>query len=66
MKEKDFEILDKNIKDEEINWMWGGMKYKITKEDIEALLDGKRIYAVINDEYAFTIELENKKENENK
>ena len=55
---KDFEILDKDIKDEDIEWLWGGTKYIITKEDIEALLNGKKIYATCNDEYAFTIELE--------
>lgn len=55
---KDFEILDKNIKDEDIEWLWGGAKYTITKEDIEALLNGQKLYGTINDEYAFTIELE--------
>ena len=55
---KDFEILDKDIKDEKINWLWGGQEYIITKEDIKALLNGQKIYGTINDEYAFTIELE--------
>lgn len=65
---KDFEILDKDIKDEEIDWLyWGGKKFKITKEDIEALLNGQKIYASVNNEYAFTIELkkEVEKMNEN-
>ena len=55
---KDFEILDKDIKDEDIEWLWGGTEYIITKEDIEALLNGQKIYTTCNDEYAFTIELE--------
>ena len=33
-----------------------------TKEDIEALLNGKKIYAICYDEYAFTIELEKEAE----
>lgn len=59
----DFEILEKDTKKENINWMWGGWEYTITKEDIEALLEGKKLYAIIGDEYAITIEL-GVKENE--
>lgn len=55
--EDDFEILDKDTKDEDISWLWGGTKYFISKETIEALLNGNKIYNTINDEYAFTIEL---------
>lgn len=59
---EDFEILDKDIKDEDIEWLWGGTEYIITKEDIEALLNGQKIYTTCNDEYAFTIELEKEME----
>lgn len=55
---KDFEILDKDIKDEDIDWLYGGGEFKITKEQIEALLNGQKLYGTVNDEYAFTIELE--------
>ncbi len=58
-----FEILDKDIKDEDINWLYGGGDFKITKEQIEALLNGQKLYGTINDEYAFTIELEKEGEN---
>lgn len=60
--EEEFEILDKNTNEEEINWLYGGKEYYITKEQIKALLNGNKLYATINEEYAFTIELE-KKEN---
>lgn len=55
---KDFEILDKDIKDEDIDWLYGGGEFIITKEQIEALLNGQKLYGTVNDEYAFTIELE--------
>ena len=54
---KDFEILDKDIKDEDIDWLYGGEEFKITKEQIKALLNGQKLYGTVNDEYAFTIEL---------
>lgn len=55
---KDFEILDKDIKDEDIDWLYGGGEFEMTKEQIEALLNGQKLYGTVNDEYAFTIELE--------
>lgn len=55
---KFFEILDKDIKDEDIDWLYGGGEFIITKEQIEALLNGQKLYGTVNDEYAFTIELE--------
>ena len=51
-------ILDKNIKDEDIDWLYGGKEFIVTKEEIEALLNGQKLYGTINEEYAFTIELE--------
>lgn len=55
---KDFEILDKDIKDEDIDWLYCGGEFKITKEQIKVLLNGQKLYGTVNDEYAFTIELE--------
>ncbi len=55
---KVIEILDKDIKDEDIDWLYGGGEFIITKEQIEALLNGQKLYGTVNDEYAFTIELE--------
>ena len=54
---EEFETLDKDTKEEDINWLYGGQQYYITKEQIEALLKGKKLYATINYEYAFTIEI---------
>lgn len=52
----------KILKDgQEIDWLYGGGEYKITKKEIEALLKGKKLYGTVNDEYAFTIKLEGKK-----
>lgn len=59
------EILDKNVKDEDIDWLYGGNEFIITKEEIEALLNGQKLYCTINCEYAFTIELENAVNSEN-
>lgn len=53
-----FRILNKNIKDEDIDWLYGGGEFKITKKQIEALLNGQKLYGTVNEEYAFTIELE--------
>lgn len=58
MKDNEFLILAKDTKEQEIDWLYGGKEYKITKKHIEALLEGKKIYNTINDEYAFTIELD--------
>lgn len=53
-----FEILDKNIKHEDINSIYGSESYIITMKDIIALLNGHKLYADIFGEYAFTIELD--------
>lgn len=53
----DFKILEKDYKITENDTLWGFQDYIITKEDIEALLNGQKIYGTINHEYAFTIEL---------
>ena len=52
-----FIILEKDISDDEIDWLYGGSTYYITNEQIEALRQGKKLYNTVNDEYAFTIEL---------
>ncbi len=57
-----FEILDKNVKDDDIDWLYGGCEFQITKEQIEALLNSNKLYGTINEEYAFTIILESKGE----
>lgn len=56
----DFEILEKNEKVSYEDMLYGFAEYTITKEDIEALLKGQKLYGTINDEYAFTIELGDK------
>ena len=48
----DFIVLEKG---EKADYLYGGGIYYITKEDIKALLDGKRLYTSINDEYAIVI-----------
>ena len=55
---KMFRILKKNTKDKNIDWLYGGEEFKITKKQIKALLNGQKLYGTINGEYAFTIELE--------
>lgn len=51
----DFEILDKNAK---VDVCYGLETFCITKDDIAALLSGKKLYATINcDEYAITIKM---------
>ena len=51
----DFEIVNKNAK---VDPCYGLENFSITKEDIEALLSGKKLYSTINDgEYAMTIEM---------
>lgn len=51
----DFEIVDKDAK---INTCYGLEAFRITKEDIVALLSGKELYSTVNcGEYAITIEL---------
>lgn len=51
----DFEIVNKNAK---VDPCYGLENFIITKEDIEALLSGGKLYSTINDgEYAMTIEM---------
>lgn len=54
----DFEIYSKRKK---VDPCYGLDDFRISKKDIEALLDGKKLYAQVNDgEYAITIILEDK------
>lgn len=53
----DFEILDKDEEVSDEDMLYGFGEYTVTKEDVEALLKGQKLYGTINDEYAFTIEL---------
>lgn len=51
----DFEIVDK---DAEVDTCYGLETFYITKEEIDALLSGKKLYSTVNcDEYAITIEM---------
>ena len=51
----DFEIVDK---DAEIDICYGLENFRITKEEIVAILLGKRLYSTVNcGEYAITIEM---------
>lgn len=50
----DFEIVSK---DAEVNTCYGLETFYITKEEIDALLSGKKLYSTVNcGEYAITIE----------
>ena len=49
---KEYEILEEN---EEYDKLYGDYTIEITKEDIEELLKGKKLYIPVNDEYALTI-----------
>ena len=52
----DFTIVDKS---EKVNENFGLEKFYITKKDIDALFEGKKLYSDFNEgEYALTIELE--------
>lgn len=52
----DFKIVSKDAK---IDECYGLEVFHITKEDITALLSGKKIYSTVNcGEYAITIEME--------
>lgn len=51
----DFEIVNKNT---EVEPCYGLFEFLITKEDIAALLSGKKLYSTVDcDEYAITIEM---------
>ena len=52
----DCEIYSKRKK---VDYCYGLDEFSISKEDIEALLNGKKLYTQVNDgEYAITITLE--------
>ena len=52
----DFKIVSKKAK---VDPCYGLEAFYITKEEIDALLAGKKLYSTINcDEYAITIEME--------
>ena len=49
----DFDIVNK---DAEVDTRYGLETFHITKEEIDALLSGKKLYSTVNDgEYAITI-----------
>lgn len=55
----DFTILSKNKKVDEC---YGLEAFYITKEEIDALLSGKKLYSIVNDgEYAITIQMRKSK-----
>lgn len=54
----DFNIVSKKAK---VDPCYGLYDFHITKEEIEALLSGKKLYSTVSyDEYAITIEMEEK------
>ena len=54
----DFKIVSKKAN---VDPCWGLETFYITKEEIDALLSGKKLYSTVNcDEYAITIEMEEK------
>ena len=58
-----FMVYDKS-EEEKLNPLYGMDRYKITKHDIEALLENKILYTDANGEYAALIELVQEEENE--
>ena len=57
----DFQIVSKKQK---VDQCYGLDAFYITKEEIAALLTGKKLYSTVNcDEYAITIEMEEINEN---
>ena len=56
----DFKIVSKKAK---VDQCYGLYAFYITKEEIAALLSGKKLYSTIDyDEYAITIEMEDSNE----
>ena len=53
----EFEILPGDVRYEDIETLYGYSEFVITLDDLNALLNGKKLYATINDEYAFTIRM---------
>ncbi len=57
----DFKIVSKNAK---VDACYGLETFHITKEEIDALLSGKKLYSTVNcGEYAITIEAESEEQN---
>ena len=52
---REYEILEEN---EEYDSLYGEHTYEISKEEIEELLKGKKLYISVNDEYAVIIKVE--------
>lgn len=50
-----FMILDKK---DDFDHLYGWTEYAVTREDIEALRNGKRLYSDLGGEYAITIVME--------
>lgn len=61
-----FEIIENTFEAQnEFGFCYGAGTFTITKDDIEALLEGKMLATTINcDEYSIFIELEKGKEND--
>ena len=52
----DFKVVNKK---QSVDECYGLERFYITKEEIAALLSGKKLYSTVNcDEYAITIEME--------
>ena len=51
---REYKILEEN---EDYDKLYGNYNYEITKEDIESLLKGKKLYIPVNDEYAVVIKV---------
>ena len=51
---REYEILEEN---EEYDSLYGEHTYEISKEEIEELLKGKKLYISVNDEYAVVIKV---------
>lgn len=49
------EIVEKG---ESVDELYGLEEFTISRAELQALLDGKSLYGSVNDEYAFTITLE--------
>ena len=54
-------MLPKGTRRNQIDWLYGGEEYYITKDQIEELINGSIIYLPVNDEYGVIIKF--KKEN---
>lgn len=59
LSKRNFRRNNKVDKKQEVDVCYGLKKFYITKEEIAALLSGKKLYSTVNcDEYAITIEME--------